>query len=137
MKALIAFRKSHPVFHMEKEPKLMDYLVCGLPDMSYHGVRAWCPEFENFRRQLGVLYWGEYGKKADGTKDESFYVVFNMHWEPHQFDLPSLKEGKSWHVVFHTDEKEMNGMYDSGEEPKAEGRQFMVPPRTIVVFMGK
>lgn len=137
VKALIAFRKSHPVFHKEKEPKLMDYLVCGLPDMSYHGVRAWCPEFENFRRQLGVLYWGEYGKKADGTKDESFYVVFNMHWEPHQFDLPSLKEGKFWHVVFHTDEKEMNGMYDSGEEPKAEGRQFMVPPRTIVVFMGK
>ena len=137
VKALIAFRKSHPVFHMQKEPRLMDYLVCGLPDMSYHGVRAWCPEFENFRRQLGIFYWGVYGKKADGTRDDSFYAAFNMHWEPHQFDLPSLKDGKSWHVVFHTDEKEINGMYGSGKEPKAEGRQFMVPPRTIVVFMGK
>ena len=41
--------RSHPVFHMEKEPMIMDYLACGHPDVSYHGVKAWCPEFENFR----------------------------------------------------------------------------------------
>lgn len=137
VKALIAFRKAHPVFHMPKEPRLMDYLTCGLPDMSYHGVRAWCPEFENFRRQLGIYYCGEYAGKPDGTRDESFYVVYNMHWEPHTFDLPNRKEGKSWHVVFHTDAKDTNGMYENGAEPKAEGRRYQVPPRTIVVFMGK
>ena len=37
-KAVIAFRKSHPVFHMAGEPKIMDYLSCGRPDVSYHGV---------------------------------------------------------------------------------------------------
>jgi glycogen operon protein len=137
VKALIAFRKSHPVFRMSKEPRLMDYLACGLPDLSYHGVRTWCPEFENFRRQLGVFYCGAYGAKADGTRDENFYVIFNMHWEPHKFDLPSLKEGKSWHIVFHTDEIERNSMYGFGEEPQVEGRNFLVPPRTIVVFIGK
>lgn len=68
VKALIAFRKSHPVFHMSKEPRLMDYLACGLPDMSYHGVRTWCPEFENFRRQLGVFYCGAYGKRQMGQR---------------------------------------------------------------------
>lgn len=52
-KQVIAFRKKHPVFHMAQEPKVMDYLACGHPDVSYHGVKAWCPEFENFRRQLG------------------------------------------------------------------------------------
>lgn len=61
VRALIKFRKSHPVFHMEKEPMIMDYLACGHPDVSYHGVKAWCPEFENFRRQLGIMYCGEYG----------------------------------------------------------------------------
>ena len=136
VKAVIAFRKAHPVFHMPREPKLMDYLACGFPDMSYHGVRTWCPEFENFRRQLGVFYCGEYGKKPDGTKDSNFYVTYNMHWEPHEFDLPKLPRGERWHVVFHTDKSEVNGMYGKGEEPLVDGKSFMVPPRSIVVFTG-
>ena len=48
---------------MGTEPKNTDYLVCGHPDVSYHGVKTWCPEFENFRRQLGIMYCGEYGEK--------------------------------------------------------------------------
>ena len=136
VKGAIAFRKAHPVFHMPQEPRLMDYLACGFPDMSYHGVRAWCPEFENFRRQLGVFYCGEYGKRPDGTNDDNFYVTYNMHWEPHEFDLPKLPRGERWHVVFHTDKSEVNGMYGKGEEPLVEGKSFVVPPRSIVVFTG-
>ena len=70
VKYMIAFRKAHPVFHLPVEPKNIDYLVCGHPDVSYHGVKTWCPEFENFRRQLGILYCGEYGRRADGTSDD-------------------------------------------------------------------
>jgi isoamylase len=136
VRAVIVFRKKHPVFHLEQEPRVMDYLACGFPDMSYHGVRAWCPEFENFRRQLGILYCGEYGRKPDGTRDNSFYVAYNMHWEPHEFDLPNLPRGERWHVAFHTDRKEVNGMYEEGKEPEAEGKRFMVPPRSVVVFIG-
>ena len=43
---MIAFRKAHPVFHLPVEPKNIDYLVCGHPDVSYHGVKTWCPEFD-------------------------------------------------------------------------------------------
>jgi glycogen operon protein len=147
-KAVIAFRKSHPVFHMAGEPKIMDYLSCGRPDVSYHGVKAWRPEFENFRRQIGIMYCGEYGKKPDGTADDSFFVAYNMHWESHEFDLPNLPKKQKWYIVFNTDDKEFNGMYQEksgdGEDvekkggmPVMETRQFEVPPRTIVVFVGK
>lgn len=138
VKYVIAFRKKHPVFHMENEPRVMDYLVCGHPDVSYHGVKAWCPEFENFRRQLGIMYCGEYGKKADGTPDDYFFVAYNMHWEPHEFALPKLPKGMLWHVAFNTDEKEKNGIFEEGEEPVLEvQKQFMVPSRSIVVFIGR
>ena len=137
VKKTIGFRKAHPVFHMNKEPRIMDYMALGQPDVSYHGVRAWCPEFDNFRRQLGIMYCGQYGKKKDGSCDNSFYVAYNMHWEPHQFDLPNLSKGQKWHVVYNTDAKEVNGMYEEGKEVLVEERQFMVPARTIVVFMGK
>ena len=137
VKAVIAFRKAHPVFSMKMEAKRMDWLSCGFPDVSYHGVKAWCPEFENFRRQLGIYYCGKYVKKPDGTEDNSFYVAYNMYWEACEFALPNLHKGERWHVALHTDRKEGGGVYAEGAEPEVEGRQFVVPARTIVVFVGK
>ena len=137
VKYAIAFRKKHSVFHMEKEPRIMDYLSCGQPDVSYHGVKAWFPDFDNSSRQLGIMYCGKYGTKADGTEDDSFYVAYNMHWEPHEFDLPNLPKGQKWHVAMNTDEAERNGIYEDGEEPAVDSKHFMVPERSIVVFIGK
>lgn len=135
---LIAFRKAHPVFHMAGEPRVMDYLACGHPDISYHGVKAWFPEFENFRRQMGIMYCGEYGLRPDGTPDDYFFVTYNMHWEPHEFALPNLPKGRRWYMAFNTDDRTSGGYYLPGSEPDiASQKQFMVPPRTIVVFIGK
>lgn len=136
-KYIIAFRKKHPVFSSPEEPKIMDYMACGYPDVSYHGVRTWQPEFENFRRQLGILYCGEYGKKADGSSDNYFFVAYNMHWEPHEFALPKLPGEFRWHVAIDTNEYEVNGIYPEGKEPRLKDqKRFMVTPRTIVVFIG-
>ena len=76
---MIAFRKAHPVFHLPMEPKNIDYLVCGHPDVSYHGVKTTVPGVEGFRRQLGILYCGEYGRRADGTSDDYFFSSRNIH----------------------------------------------------------
>ena len=137
VKYMIAFRKEHPVFHLPVEPKNIDYLVCGHPDVSYHGVKTWCPEFENFRRQLGILYCGEYGRKADGTSDDYFFVAYNMHWEPHEFDLPKLPRGMHWVPCINTDDMEHNGICLRGsdvQKKQDEIRRYMVPSRSIVVF---
>ncbi len=138
VKTMIAFRKKHPVFHMPKEPKVMDYLSCGCPDVSYHGVKAWCPEFENFRRQLGIMYCGEYAKKEDGASDDYFFVAYNMHWEPHEFALPNLPKNLKWHIAIDTSEKEHNAIYPEGSELLIKKqKQVMVPSRSIMVFISK
>lgn len=138
VKAAIAFRKKHPVFHMPKEPMVMDYLSCGHPDVSYHGVKAWCPEFENFRRQMGIMYCGLYAQKEDGKPDDYFFVAYNMHWEPHEFALPNLPKKMKWRIALNTDAKDVNGVYEEGLEVPAENqKQIMVEARTIVVFIGK
>lgn len=138
VRCVIAFRKAHPVFHMASEPRVMDYLACGHPDISYHGVKAWCPEFENFRRQLGIMYCGEYGCLKDGTPDDYFFVMYNMHWEPHEFALPNLPKDRRWYMAFNTDDQAANGWYQPGEEPEPDSQKlFMVTPRTIVVFIGR
>ena len=105
---------------MEREPRIMDYRSCGRPDVSYHGEYVWRPEFENFRRQLGILYWGEYGTKEDGSQDDTMYVLYNMHWEPHVFGLPHLPKGQTWHVLYDTSKGPEKGVY--GETAaRAEG----------------
>lgn len=135
---LIAFRKAHPVFHMKQEPLIMDYRACGYPDVSYHGVRAWRPEFESFRRELGILYCGAYAEKEDGEPDDYFYVAYNMHWEPHEFDLPNPPKGMLWHVAVNTDAGENLGVYPEGDEPCLnDKKRFCIAPRTIVIFIGR
>lgn len=138
VKKIIRFRKAHPMFHLPQEPRIMDYLSCGQPDVSYHGVKAWCPEFENFRRQLGVLYCGRYAKLENGEPDDHFYVVYNMHWEPHEFSLPNPPKGQRWHIVIDTGADVVGGIYPQGGELLLERqKQHMVEARTIVVFVGK
>ncbi len=138
VKALIAFRKKHKLFHMDREPRMMDYKSCGRPDVSYHGENAWRPGFENYRRQFGILYWGPYEKNADGSADDTFYVAYNMHWEPHVFGLPRLPKGQLWHVVYDTSRGPEKGGYREGEEPVLENQtQAEIPPRGIMVFTSR
>ena len=138
VKHVIAFRKAHPVFHMKQEPRVMDYLACGHPDISYHGVNAWQPEFENFRRQIGILYCGAYAKKPNGENDDFFFVIFNMHWEPHSFALPNLPKNLVWSLAFDTSDSEAGGYYEEGQERQIlNQKNYMVPSRSVLVFQGK
>lgn len=138
VKHVIAFRKAHPVFHMKQEPRVMDYLACGHPDISYHGVNAWQPEFENFRRQIGILYCGAYAKKPNGENDDFFFVIFNMHWEPHSFALPNLPKNLVWSLAFDTSYSAAGGYYEEGQERQIlNQKNYMVPSRSVLVFQGK
>lgn len=138
VKHVIAFRKAHPVFHMKQEPRVIDYLACGHPDISYHGVNAWQPEFENFRRQIGILYCGAYAKKPNGENDDFFFVIFNMHWEPHSFALPNLPKNLVWSLAFDTSDSAAGGYYEEGQERQIlNQKNYMVPSRSVLVFQGK
>lgn len=79
--------------------------------MSFHGEKAWCPDFEHYSRQLGVFYSASYGENADGSEEPYFYTAYNMHWEPHAFALPNLPSGYIWHQVLDTAEDSMNGFF--------------------------
>jgi glycogen operon protein len=137
-KAVIAFRKHHPVLHQKKEPMRMDYLACGYPDMSFHGACAWVPEYEAYRRQLGIYYCGDYGKRADGTTDQYLYAAYNMHGDAYTLALPKLPKQLSWHIVVDSGDTEHGGIYEPGAEPEtANQREIAVEPHTVLVLVGK
>ena len=92
----IAFRGRHAAFGRRKPYVMSDYLSKGMPDLSYHGTRAWYGEFESYNRQMGILYAGEY------TGDRTLYVLYNMHMIEHEIALPTLPAGQSWYLLADT-----------------------------------
>ncbi len=121
---LIALRRAHGIMHQRKELRLMDYLSCGYPDLSYHGQEAWRTSMEYHTRSIGVLLCGKYCV-TDGREDECLYIAYNMHWEPHDFALPKLMKGKRWNLTIDTAEAtkpESRSEDDSGQSVTLPGR---------------
>ena len=127
MKEAIAFRKAHPVFSQKDPLKSLDYRSLGIPDISFHGENAWRPDMENFRRQLGVMYAGGY---AD---DETFLVLYNFHWETHEFRLPHPPVGYTWVARFDTADEEHDGILREEAENRIIDERTNVEPRSIKV----
>lgn len=99
---LIALRKKYSCLHQKKPLKLMDYLSCGFPDLSYHGKEAWRPDTDFQTRQIGMMLCGKYGGQT-GKEEDSLYIAYNMHWEKQELALPRLEQGKAWKLLLDTE----------------------------------
>ena len=136
MKQLIQFRKKHPILSGAVKLRVMDYLACGYPDVSYHGEKAWTPYFENDSRYVGIMYCGNYACIEKTECDDFFYIAYNLHWEKHTLALPNLPKGKKWFLLADTSKH-------SGEDWKEEGILLKnqmgveVAPRSIAILCGK
>ena len=143
VKELIAFRKKHPVLHMESKLRQMDYITCGYPDLSYHGDQAWYPRFENYSRHMGIMYCGKYAKISRTKEDAFIYVAYNSHWMEHRFALPKLPKGIEWKTVLTSDERyvaevlEKEDASPAKEEVPIEQYIAGIKPRTIMVLVGE
>lgn len=143
-KNLIRLRKCFKVLHQDMPLRMMDYLSCGLPDLSIHGTEAWRADFSNYSRMLGMLYYGGYVNRGKGR---SIYILYNMYWEAKSFDLPDLPKGHGWKVLIDTydnnfDETQLYQERKPDKKPDRRRksqtkliRKTVVAPRSIVVFV--
>ncbi len=102
-KNIIAFRKKHKVLHLSQETRQMDYKSYGLPDMSYHGTKAWYADFSHFNRHFSVMYCGKYALLDKAGEEQDIYIAYNMYWENQEFGVPSARNKKKWNLEFSTD----------------------------------
>ena len=100
---LIQFRKAHKVLHMNREPEQMDYKSYGLPDLSYHGSKAWYADFSNFNRHFSVMYCGKYALEGGRPEEPDLMIAYNMFWQPMEFGVPSARGRRQWKIVFSTE----------------------------------
>lgn len=124
-KTLIEIRKKHPIFSIAREMKQTDLLSCGWPEISFHGLSPWNVDYSGYNRMVGILLCGSYVRRADKTFEDSFYLMFNMHWEPHEFELPKIT-GTKWSVLLKT-----------GEMVTTQSGSIQLEPRSIVILQSK
>ena len=120
-KMLIAFRKKCPLYQRAELLCGMDTKGVGAPGVSAHGIEPWEANFSYYSREIGILFYGSY------YNGKSLYMVFNFHWDAHEFYLPVINSTKKWNVVFDTD-------FSAGKKENKKLKKYMVEPRSVVVF---
>ena len=131
---LSAFRKRHSILHQPKELMLFDYMSCKAPDVSFHGREAFKIDQSPVSREFAVLYFGDYSKQYTGVKEESVYVVYNMHWESKDFVLPLQEKGKKWKLLYSTDGS-TDETFDEAAAKPLEGDTYVAEGRSISVLL--
>ena len=125
-KNIIAFRKKHKVLHLSQETRQMDYKSYGLPDMSYHGTKAWYADFSHFNRHFSVMYCGKYALLDKAGEEQDIYIAYNMYCDNQEFGVPSARNKKKWHLEFSTDGNKKDCDID---------RMYEAPGRSIRVLV--
>lgn len=127
VKELIAFRRSHPMIHLEDSMSMLDRFGHGYPDLSYHGEEAWKVQLNENNRHIGIMYCGH---AEDGKSADYIYIASNMHWNSHRFALPSIANYE-WVKAFETTENVLVTDYE-----KNTG-YIDIAPRSVTVLIGK
>ncbi|MFD6984562.1 glycogen debranching protein, partial [Streptomyces sp. NPDC059956] len=128
---MIAFRKHHRELRSTSHPtgQLRDSL--GLPDISWHGERAWQPDWSAESRLLAVARCGT-------GDDDVVYAAMNSHWEAHDLELPALPGGRSWHLFADTGAEAPYDIRTPGAELELENAgKYLIGPRSVVILVGR
>lgn len=135
VKTAVAFRKAHPILHMEKPMRMADYKGVRYPDISYHDHRPWYPGFEKYCRSIACMYCGKFAVNEQNKTDDFIYIAYNSFWKSCDFALPKLPEGLTWTMAICTDETGAD-KYPVGESLAIQNK-IEVPPRSVIVLLGK
>ena len=138
-KEIIQFRKEHPVFCRRKwfqgksiRGSDVNDLAWFRPDGEQMSDEDWGA---GFAKSLGVFLNGDEIPSVDAAGrrvlDQSFYLIFNAHWEPVEFVLPPEIWGQSWTRVLDT----RNGDAPAEDNwQRAAGTKINIESRSLVVM---
>jgi isoamylase len=134
VRGCIGFRAAHPLLRSREHPSGEDHLGIGYPDLSWHGVQAWEPDWSADSRLLAML---RTGKAADDSVD-FLYLAFNSHWESHQLELPTLPDDRRWCRFADTYAAAPDDLSTPGAEPiLPDQRSCLIGPRSGLVLVGR
>jgi glycogen operon protein len=133
----VEFRKAHAVLRSKHHFQNKDYLGSGKPDITFHGAKAWQPDWSDGSRALAYMLCGAHAKSGF-LPDDDVYVAMNMFWEALWFEIPELDGKRKWHVFLNTGADEPSDIFDVGREPVLPDQHgLLLGARSVVVLVGR
>jgi glycogen operon protein len=137
VRTLAAFRASQPALRRGEFLTGNDTVGSGYPDVSWHGVQAWKPDWSLASRTIAFLLCGRHSKASGGTPD-FIYAAFNMYYQPLDFEIPVLPKGLRWHKFLDTALPEPADICIPGQEPLIENPSTItLGDRSVAVLVGR
>jgi glycogen operon protein len=137
VKNCIAFRKMHRVLRNRFYFQNQDAINSGYPDISWHGVKAWSPDWTDASRTLSFMLCGQH-VPAGKEPDDYIYVGMNMHWENHVFQLPRLPNRMQWHRFVDTALLAPHEIHEPGQERLLPiQNQYAIGARSVIILVGR
>ena len=132
---LADFRNRHSKLRQPEYFTGTDTQKCGYPDISWHGIEPWKPDWMPGSRSLAFLIAGE--MRDFGPEGDFIYAVFNMWHEPLTFTLPKLPSGMRWRRVIDTSLSSPDNFLEPGSEDLlADQLSLTLQDRSVVVLIG-
>lgn len=133
----LVFRHSHPVLRGSEHFCNRDYVGSGYADITWHGVRAWQPDWSDNSHTIAFMLCGKHAKGGK-VEDNYIYVAINMYLEGLTFDLPGLRHRMRWHCFVNTGNGHPDDCHEPGYEPLLHNQQnIFLEPRSVSILVGK
>ena len=132
VRLLIRLNRRHPAFNMEVYTTAQ---VTGADltrgqvheRVTWHGVRLNHPDWSYYSHSIAISLSG-------GQDDADFYMLFNAYWQPLDFELPPLPEGKQWRRLIDTALPPPDDIVEEEIAPPVAA-MYTAAPRSVVVLM--
>jgi isoamylase len=133
VRLLIALRKRHPAFRRRSYFKGSGYGGSMSPDVIWHGVEPYQPDFSAGSRTLA---YSLDGTMTEREPDRDFYVAINGWQERIDFKIPRSPSGRPWRRLIDTVLASPRDIVELDEGPLvAVGGRYPVAARSVLVLV--
>ncbi len=106
-------------------------------EVHFHGVKAGKPDWSDSSRTLGLQVRSTRKDLQSDRQDEvDIYIFSNAHWEEHQVELPTLKNGAKWYLFVDTDKESPNDILEISQLLEDQ-KYYSVAERSTIMLEGK
>lgn len=136
-KRMIAFRQAHPLLQSTEWLSGIDQVCSGYPDVSWHGVQPWKPDWTPSSRSLAFMLCGRHARRMGGRGD-FVYACFNSWHESLDFVLPVLPRGLRWHRFADTFLDAPEAIVEPGQELLLSNqKKYSAGARSCFILVGR